>query len=85
MTSELSGGPLDVAARRLDRALQALEQRLEPGAHGRDPALEARLTLLADQLAASQAREKALEDTAHQASLAVNRAIAEINAALAEG
>lgn len=81
--------PLEQAARRLDRAMAALEARL---AH-RLAALDQRGDDLFDQdraqlaaeLDAARARERALESVAAEASAALGRAAAEVRAALQAG
>ena len=77
---------LDLAARRLDRALQQLEQRMrvrlqEAGAEAGGLFDQDRAKLAAE-LDASRAREKALEAAGAEASAALGRAITEIRAAL---
>jgi predicted MarR family transcription regulator len=79
---------LDLAAKRLDRAVMALEQRLAErlrtagaeagGLFDQDRAH------LADELDRSRAREKELETAGAEASAALGRAIAEIRAAVGE-
>ena len=85
MIREPSGdNALDLAAKRLERALAALEQRLaRPGVAAgglfdQDP------SGLAAELAAARARERELEEAGQAASEALGRAIAEIRAALAD-
>ncbi|WP_297513353.1 DUF4164 family protein [uncultured Caulobacter sp.] len=89
------GTALDLAVRRLERAVSQLEQRLAakaaeaarvPATASAEPGLfedEERARLLAD-LEAAREREKALEEAGEQASVALGRAIAEIRAALGE-
>lgn len=88
------GTALDLAVRRLERAMSQLEQRLaarpaaaaspaEPGLFPEVFADEERTRLIAD-LEAAREREKALEVAGEQASVALGRAIAEIRAALGE-
>ena len=83
-------GPLDVALRRLDRALAALEARVanrmaEVEGRGRD-LFEQDRAQLAAELDAARARERQLEAVAAEASAALGRAAAEVRAALrAEG
>ena len=87
------GSALELAARRLERAVAQLQHRLtaeraersptpvtsaEPGLFDRDSAQ------LAADLQAARAREKALEEAGEQASEALGRAIAEIRAALGD-
>jgi hypothetical protein len=88
MSAEGSNNVMDLATRRLDRALALLEQRLanrmaEAGAEA-GGLFDNDRSQLAAELDACRAREKALEETALQASQAVGRAIAEIQAALGE-
>ena len=93
------GTALDLAVRRLERAVSQLEQRLAakaaeaaraPAAAPVEPGLfpeafgdDERARLVAD-LEAAREREKALEEAGEQASVALGRAIAEIRAALGE-
>jgi hypothetical protein len=88
MSGEAEGSALDLAVRRLERALGVLEQRMaervrEAGAEvgGLFDNDRARL---AAELDASRAREKALEEAGAQASQALSKAIAEIRAALGD-
>ncbi|MCR5877874.1 DUF4164 family protein [Phenylobacterium sp. J367] len=76
---------LDLAARRLEGALAALEQRL--AARGRSAGDEAGLfgserDELAAELDKARTREAALEAAGAEASAALGRAISEIKAAL---
>ena len=79
---------LDLAARRLENALHVLEQRL--GQRLKAASAEAGglfdqdRSKLASELDAARARERELVDAGHQASQALDRAIAEIRAALNE-
>ena len=89
------GTALDLAVRRLERAVAQLEQRLAakaaeaaraPAPASSEPGLfddEERARLTAE-LDAAREREKALEEAGEQASVALGRAIAEIRAALGE-
>lgn len=93
------GTALDLAVRRLERAVSQLEQRLAAKAAETKRALAAaggvgavapglfeedeKAQLVAD-LEAAREREKALEEAGEQASVALGRAIAEIRAALGE-
>jgi hypothetical protein len=91
------GTALDLAVRRLERAVGALEQRLAakaaepvrapaPIATSAEPGLfddQERVRLIAD-LDAAREREKALEEAGEQASAALGRAIAEIRSALGD-
>jgi len=91
------GSALELAARRLERAVAQLEHKLaaERAAHaapvaGAEPSLfdapadDGKAAQLAADLAAARAREKALEEAGEQASEALGRAIAEIRAALGD-
>lgn len=90
------GTALDLAVRRLERAVSQLEQRLAvraaeartpaPAAAPIEPGLfddDERARLIAD-LEAAREREKALEEAGEQASAALGRAIAEIRSALGD-
>ena len=91
------GTALDLAVRRLERAMASLEQRLAakaaeaaraptPVATSAEPSLfddQERARLIAD-LDAAREREKALEEAGEQASAALGRAIAEIRSALGD-
>ena len=90
------GTALDLAVRRLERAVGALEQRLAAKAAEAvrapvvatpvEPGLfddDERARLVAD-LEAAREREKALEEAGEQASAALGRAIAEIRSALGD-
>jgi hypothetical protein len=89
MTADAGGGgALELAARRLERALVLLEQRLaqriaEAG-DGAGAAFDEDRSALAAQLAQSRARERELEEAGAAASAALARAIAEIRSALGE-
>lgn len=73
---------LDLAMKRLERALALLEQRRgAPGGEGGDLFDQDRAKL-AEALDQSKAREKALEEAGAEASAALGRAIAEIKSAL---
>jgi len=94
------GTALDLAVRRLERAVSALEQRLATKAAeaARAPALPLAAALstepglfddeerarLIADLEAAREREKALEEAGEQASAALGRAIAEIRSALGD-
>ena len=89
MRGESEGSALDLAARRLERALGVLEQRMservrEAGAEA-GGLFDADRARLASELDASRARERALEEAGAQASEALGRAIGEIRSALGEG
>ena len=80
------GSALELAAKRLERAVGLLEQKMaqrvaEADAGGLFDQDRARL---AADLDAAKARERALEEAGEQASAALGRAIAEIRAALGE-
>ncbi|WP_369058580.1 DUF4164 family protein [Caulobacter sp. 73W] len=76
---------LDLAAKRLERAVALLEQKFaaRPAANGDDLFAQDR-DKLAAELDAARAREKALEEAGAQASAALGRAITEIRAALGD-
>ncbi len=81
-------GRLDVAVRRVERAMMLLEQRLarkvaEAGAQAGDLFDQDRTQLAAD-LDACRARVRELEEAGAQASAALDAAMAEVRAALAE-
>ena len=86
MTGEAGDSALDLAARRLDRALAMLESRMQSrvanataeagGLFDQDRAR------LAAELDAARARERALEEAGAEASAALGRAIAELRNAL---
>jgi hypothetical protein len=81
---------LDLAAKRLDRALQMLEQRiterLKSGGGAETGGLfDQDRARLAAELDEARAREKALEEAGAEASAALGRAILEIRAALNGG
>lgn len=89
MSGESEGSALDLAARRLERALGVLEQRMgerlrEAGAEA-GGLFDADRARLASELDASRARERLLEEAGAQASEAMGRAIVEIRTALGEG
>jgi len=77
---------LDAAARRLDRAIGALEARFAAGklsgVRGDPDLFDRDRAELAAQLEAARAREKALEAVAAEASAALGRAAAEVRSAL---
>ncbi|HXU99696.1 MAG TPA: DUF4164 family protein [Caulobacteraceae bacterium] len=84
-----SGGRLDVAAQRLERALTMLDQRLakrvaEAGADAGGLFDQDRAKLAAD-LDASRARARQLEEAAAEASAALGKAIAELRGRPEEG
>jgi hypothetical protein len=77
---------LELAARRLERAITQLEQRMASSlARAGDAAggvLNEDRALLAAELDKARARERQLEEAGAEASAALGRAIAEIRAAL---
>jgi len=86
---------LDLAARRLERAVTQLEQRLAARATVAVASAAASSTSSSDvfdgeaarlqaELDAARERERALEEAGAQASVALGRAIAEIRAALGD-
>jgi hypothetical protein len=79
---------LDLAARRLERALLMLEQRLvqriAEASAGAGTAFDEDRVQLAVQLDHSRSRERQLEEAGAAASAALAKAIAEIRAALGE-
>jgi len=94
------GNALELAARRLERAVAQLEQKITaeraarpaptPDVAPGEPAslfdadAEAKALQLAAELETARARERALEEAGEQASEALGRAIAEIRAALGD-
>lgn len=85
MTGESVGdSALDQAARRLERAVTLLEQRLAQRARSGEAsgAFDQDRTRLAAELDQARARERQLEEAGAEASAALGRAIAEIRAAL---
>ena len=88
MTGEADTSALDLAVRRLDRAMAMLESRMtdrmaEAGAEAGGLFDQDRARLAAE-LDAAKARERALEEAGAQASHALGRAIEEIRAALGD-
>jgi DNA anti-recombination protein RmuC len=86
---------LDLAARRLERAVAQLEQKLAArppaavasataSAASSSDLFDGEATRLKAQLDAARDRERALEEAGAQASVALGRAIAEIRAALGD-
>jgi len=75
---------LDLAAKRLERALAGLEQRLARDGGAAGGLFDQDQARLAAELTAARARERELEEAGHAASAALGRAIAEIRAALAD-
>ena len=89
MNRESAGeSALDQAVKRLDRAVALLEQRLAvraPQAGEESGGLfDQDRAKLGDELDKARARERALEEAGAEASAALGRAIAEIQAALAD-
>ena len=86
MTGEAGDSPLDLAARRLERASSMLESRMADKMAQASAAagglFDQDRAKLAAELDASRARERALEEAGAQASEALGRAIAEIRSAL---
>jgi hypothetical protein len=82
----MSGGDnaLDQAAKRLERAVAMLEQRLgrQLKAARENGVLDQDRARLAAELDEAKARERALEEAGAEASAALGRAILEIRAAL---
>ena len=83
-----SESALDLAAKRLERAVNVLEQRLserlkEAGAEA-GGLFDQDRSKLAAELDAARARERELAEAGEQASKALGRAITEIRAALGE-
>ena len=79
-------GALDLAARRLERAISQLEHRLanqasRAGAEA-DGLFNQDRAILAAELDKARARERELEEAGAEASAALGRAIAEIRSAL---
>ena len=79
-----TGDSIEMAARRLERAVVMLEQRLSrlSGEADAGGLFDQDRAKLAAELDASRARERALEEAGAQASEALGRAIAEIRSAL---
>jgi hypothetical protein len=87
MTAE-AGEAVEQAARRLERALALLEQRLAlqlaEASAGADGAFDQDRAQLASALDEARARERELEEAGQAASAALAQAIAEIRAVLGE-
>lgn len=86
MTGETGDSALDLAARRLERAVAMLESRMaekvaQAGAEA-GGLFDQDRAKLATELDAARSRERALEEAGAQASEALGRAIEEIRAAL---
>jgi hypothetical protein len=88
MSGESEGNALDLAVRRLERAVALLESRTAERSAVADAEagglFDQDRARLAAELDASRARERALEEAGAQASEALGRAIEEIRAALGE-
>ncbi len=86
MTGESGETALDLAARRLERAVAMLESRMDEkmAQAGADAGglFDQDRARLASELDASRARERALEEAGAQASEALGKAIDEIKAGL---
>ena len=86
MTGEAGDSALDLAARRLERAISMLESRMADKMAQASAAagglFDQDRAKLATELDTSRARERALEEAGAQASEALGRAIAEIRSAL---
>jgi hypothetical protein len=86
MTAEAGEGAVDIAARRLERALALLEQRIarriSDASDGAGAAIEHDRAQLAAALDEARARERELEEAGEAASAALSRAIAEIRVTL---
>ena len=86
MTADAGDSALDLAARRLERAVAMLESRMaervaQAGAEA-GGLFDQDRAKLASELDAARARERSLEEAGAQASEALGRAIEEIRAAL---
>lgn len=81
-----TGDSIELAARRLERAVVMLEQRLSrlSGEADAGGLFDQDRAKLASELDAARSRERELAEAGEQASLALGRAIAEIRAALGE-
>ena len=79
---------LDLAAKRLERAVQMLDQRLsarlKAAGDAADGVFDQDRARLASELDLARARERALEEAGAEASASLGRAIAEIHAALGD-
>jgi hypothetical protein len=85
MVRESNGeNALDLAAKRLDRAISQLEQRLSARSAGAAVGglFDQDRSKLAAELDQARARERELEAAGAEASVALGRAIAEIRSAL---
>lgn len=85
-TEPRSEDAIELAARRLERAVSMLEHKLGhlTGAAEAGGLFDADRAKLAADLDASRARERELAEAGQEASRALGRAIAEIRAALGE-
>lgn len=81
-----SDDPIEKAAKRLERAVMALESRLSQlnGEADAGGLFDQDRSRLAAELDAARARERDLAEAGEQASKALARAISEIRAALSE-
>jgi hypothetical protein len=79
-----AGDSIEAAARRLERAVVLLEQRMNrlSGEAETGGLFDRDRSKLASELDAARARERELADAGEQASIALGKAIAEIRAAL---
>ena len=88
MTAGASDGAVELAARRLERALALFEQRLAQkiaeASAGAGAAFDQDRAQLAAALDDARARERELEEAGQAASAALSRAIAEIRATLGQ-
>lgn len=86
MREPVGENALDLAAKRLDRALNLLEQRLASRTAGAESGglFDQDRAKLAAALDQARAREKELEVAGEEASAALGRAIAEIKNALSQ-
>jgi hypothetical protein len=88
MTAGEGDGAVELAARRLDRALALFEQRLAQkiaqASAGAGTAFDQDRAQLAAALDDAKARERELEEAGQAASAALSRAIAEIRATLGQ-
>lgn len=82
MIRDPNESPLDLAVRKLDRALLALEQKLAVRVGPADNLFDQDKVLLAAELERARERERQLEEAGSAASLALGRAIDEIRSAL---
>jgi hypothetical protein len=89
MTAGATEGAVELAARRLERAIAGPEQRLATkiaqASAGAGTAFDQDRAQLAAALDDARARERELEEAGEAASTALSRAIAEIRATLGQG